>query len=304
MISLRQIRYFMTVCQVGKISVAAAELNVSASAVSAAIKDLQELVGVTLVERHRHGVCPTPEGRRFLRHCTAIMGSVAVAMEDFPAHRTPVSGTLKLGVTVTIAGYFLSSPLSRFSRAYRGITLEIHEFKRAELEQQLIRGDLDIALMLVSNLERSDTLAAETLIRSRRRLWTHAGHRLAGQSLTTLAEIAKEPYVQLTVDDARQTTATYWTNHGLAPRIWFATDSVEAIRSMVAKGRGVTILSDMLYRPWSLEADRIECIDIQDAVPSMDIGLAWNAARPLSEPALAFREYCRSEVALRNLPAI
>lgn len=302
MISLRQIRYFMTVCQVRKISVAAAELNVSASAVSAAIKDLQELVGVKLIERHRHGVYPTPEGQRFLSHCSTIMGSVAVALEDFPANRGPVSGPLRLGVTVTIAGYFLSSPLSRFSRAYRGIRVEIHEFTRPELESRLAKGELDIALMLVSNLERFETIAAETLIRSRRRLWTPAGHRLTRQPSVTLAEIAREPYIQLTVDDARRTTATYWTQHGLAPQIWFATDSVEAIRSMVAKGRGVTILSDMLYRPWSLEAERIESVDIRDEVPSMDIGLAWNAGRPLGEPALAFREYCRSEVALRNLP--
>ena len=304
MISLRQIKYFITVCQLRKINVAASELNVSASAVSSAIKDLQDFVGVKLIERHRRGVYPTPEGQRFLRHCNTIMASVAIALEDIPKNKLSVSGKLKLGVTVTIAGYFLSSPLSRFSRAYRGIEVEIHEYNRPELEDRLICGELDIALMLVSNLGRADRIASEILIRSPRRLWTQAGHRLSGKSSVTLNEIAREPYIQLMIDDAKRTTQTYWADYGVEPNISFATESVEAVRSMVATGRGVTILSDMLFRPWSLEAERIESTDISDVVPPMDIGLAWNTKTPLSDPAVAFQEYCRSEVMLRNITSV
>ena len=56
----------------------------------------------------------------------------------------------------------------------------------------------------------------------------------------------------------------------------FNTSSVEAVRSMVADGIGVTILSDMVYRPWSLEGQRIELRSIVDEIPTMDVGLAWN----------------------------
>ena len=300
MISFRQIKYFITVCQVRKINVAASQLNVSASAVSSAIKDLQDMVGVKLIERHRRGVYPTPEGQRFLHHCNTIMASVAIAMQDIPKNRLTVSGKLRLGVTVTIAGYFLSSPLARFARAYRGIEVEVLEFKRPELEERLIKGDLDIALMLVSTLHHKDKISSETLVRSPRRLWTQAGHRLSGKSEVTLKEIAREPYIQLMIDDAKHTTMEYWSHYGVEPKIKFATESVEAVRSMVATGRGVTILSDMVFRPWSLEAERIETVDIKDDVPPMDIGLAWNAGTQLSEQALAFREYCHSEVKLRH----
>jgi len=301
LISLRQIKYFITVCQVRKINAAASELNVSASAVSSAIKDLQDFVGVKLIERHRRGVYPTPEGQRFLRHCNTIMASVAVALEDIPKNTLSVSGKLRLGVTVTIAGYFLSSPLARFSRAYRGIEIEVLEFDRVELERQLIDGNLDIALMLVSNLGQLDKLSSETLIRSPRRLWTPAGHRLAGKSTVSLMDVAREPYIQLMIDDAKRTTQNYWAKYDFKPNIQFATQSVEAVRSMVATGRGVTVLSDMLFRPWSLETERIVSIDLKEAIPPMDIGLAWSPNRPLSDQALVFREYCRTEVTLRNI---
>jgi len=300
MISLRQIKYFITVCEVMKINEAAAQLNVSASAISSALKDLQERVGVPLLERHRRGVYPTPAGKRFLQHCNAIMASVAIAMEDMPDDKEPVSGKLRLGVTVTIAGYFLSSPVSRFTRANRGIEIEIFEFEREELEQKVISGELDIALMLVSNLGDMKRIKHEVLIRSRRRLWTQAGHRLSAKSSVTLEDVSREPYIQLLVDDAKTTTQTYWESYNLRPDIQFATRSVEAIRSMVATGRGVTILSDMLFRPWSLDAERIESVVVSDKVPTMDIGLVWSAERKLSGPAKVFHEYCLSEVALRK----
>jgi DNA-binding transcriptional LysR family regulator len=300
LISLRQIKYFITVCQVMKINEAASQLNVSASAVSSALKDLQERVGVPLLERHRRGVYPTPAGKRFLLHCNSIMASLSIAMEDIPKNNLSISGNLRLGVTITIAGYFLSAPLSRFTRANRGIEVEVFEFERDVLEQKIISGELDIALMLVSNLGDMERIEHEILIRSRRRLWTQAGHRLSIKSNVTLQDISREPYIQLLVDDAKKTTQTFWDDHNQKPDIRFATKSVEAIRSMVATGRGVTILSDMLFRRWSLDAERIESVKISDKIPTMDIGLVWSAERRLSDPAKVFQEYCQSEVALRK----
>ena len=60
-------------------------------------------------------------------------------------------------------------------------------------------------------------------------------------------------------------------------------------------GSGVTILSDMVYRPWSLEGDRIEARDIVDNVPTMDVGLAWAKDRHLSKSARSFIEFCLME---------
>ncbi|QGX99575.1 LysR family transcriptional regulator [Roseovarius faecimaris] len=300
MISLRQIKYFITVCQVMKINEAAAQLNVSASAVSSALKDLQEQVGTPLLERHRRGVLPTPAGKRFLQHCNSIMASVTMAMEDTPKNKPKISGKLKLGVTVTIAGYFLSTPLSRFIRANRGIDIEIHEYERETLEEMVISGELDVALMLVSNLHNKAQIKHETLVRSRRRLWVQAGHRLTQKPEITLEDVAREPYIQLLVDEAQTTTQTYWEKHGLVPKTIFETTSVEAIRSQIAIGRGVTILSDMLYRSWSLDAERIESITLANDIPTMDIGIIRSADRKLTGPARVFFDYCKSEVAFRK----
>jgi DNA-binding transcriptional LysR family regulator len=145
--------------------------------------------------------------------------------------------------------------------------------------------------MLVSNLQDRKRLAYETLIRSRRRLWLPVEHRLLSAAAITLEDVAAEPYVMLTVDEANQTASRYWKPTGLRPTTVFTTSSVEAVRSMVADGMGVTVLSDMVYRPWSLEGQRIELRNVVADIPTMDVGLAWNHARSQSPAARTFHEF-------------
>lgn len=60
---------------------------------------------------------------------------------------------------------------------------------------------------------------------------------------------------------------------------------------MVADGLGVTILSDMVYRPWSLEGQRIELRSVAADIPTMDVGLAWNSERPQAPATRTFHAF-------------
>ena len=79
MLSLKQVRYFIATADAGQVSQAAVELNVSQSAVTAAIKQLEEQVGVQLFKRLTTGVSLTAEGARFLQHARNIMAAVTAA---------------------------------------------------------------------------------------------------------------------------------------------------------------------------------------------------------------------------------
>lgn len=96
-------------------------------------------------------------------------------------------------------------------------------------------------------------------------------------------EIATEDYIMLTVDEAAQTAMRYWSRTGYSPKVKLRTASTEAVRSMVANGERVTILSDTVYRPWSLEERRIGTVQTDIPAPSMDIGPAWRRGRDISD---------------------
>lgn len=83
----------------------------------------------------------------------------------------------------------------------------------------------------------------------------------------------------------------HWEQPHQQPNVRVRTSSVEAVRSMVANGSGVAILSDLVHRPWSLEGKRIETVTVTDAVAPMSVGLARNRERDLSPAMQAFRAY-------------
>lgn len=289
--SLKQIRYFVAAAETGQVSQAAVDLNVSQSAVTAAIKQLEAGLQVRLFERHSNGVTLSHPGHRFLQHARNILAAVDEAARASQDARSDVSGPLCLGVTYTVAGYFLPAHLSRFQRSFPGVEVVLREAPRSEIEQALAAGDLDLAVLLTSNLENAEALVSETLLRSRRHLWLPLEHPLLHAERIGLEQVAAEPYIMLTVDEAATTAQRYWDRTPHRPKEIFRTSSVEAVRSMVASGMGVTILSDMVYRPWSLEGQRIETRAIEDQVPSMDVGVAWRRGARLAAPARSFLDY-------------
>ena len=290
-LSLRQVRYFIAAAESGQVSQAAVALNVSQSAVTAAIKGLEQTLETRLFDRHAAGVSLTYEGHQFLQHARNIVAAVNQATRAPRSARESASGRIRIGVTYTVAGYFLPPHLARFARVFPDIDIELTEAARLHIEDAMTSGELDIGVLLVSNLENSAEIASETLIRSRRRLWLPTEHPLLSAETVSLEDVAKEPYVMLTVDEARHTALRYWEGTRFRPREIFRTSSVEAVRSMVATGMGVTVLSDMVYRPWSLEGQRIETRTLVDPVPTMDVGLAWKRDATLTAATQAFYEY-------------
>lgn len=208
----------------------------------------------------------------------------------------PLVGTVRIGVTYTVSGYILPRHQMRFQASFPGITIELFEAPREVLECALADGALDLALMLVSNVRDNAVLARETLLRSPRRLWLAPQHPLVRAERVQLAGIASYPYVMLTIDEANDTSMRYWSQAALEPKTIFRTSSVEAVRSMVAGGMGIAILSDLIYRPWSHEGQRIETRVIEDQVPTMDVGLVWRRDTRMPEAAKAFRDYLRFAV--------
>lgn len=290
MLSLRQIRYFIAVADSEQVSAAATQLGISQSAVTLAIKDLEETLGVTLFTRRAGGVSLTQEGQNFRAHAENIETAVADAVGSMQRNLPDLSGKIRLGVTYTASGYVLFPLLSRFRRTNPGIDFELVEAPRLQLENMLARKEIDIAFMLVSNLSRPDRFRSKVLKKSPRHLWLSSAHPLTLKETVTMAEVAAQPYVFFQADESNKASRRFWQEAGYEPNVVFETGSLEAVRSMVATGNAVTILSDLVYRPWSLDGGRVERRAIAEGVPSMDVGIAWRHGYRFSPAESRFRD--------------
>lgn len=290
-LSFRQIRYFIATAEAGQVSLAATNLAISQSAVTTAIKTLEETVGASLFERTPHGMELTDAGRRFLAQAYEIQHKLEEATQLNLVHRE-VRGTLTIAATYTVIGYFLPIHFERLRRQFPEVDIQVHELHRESAEEGLLNNRYDLAVLLTSNINNPE-LVTEKLLSSQRRLWVPSRHRLLGNDSVGLEEVVEEDYIMLTVDEASNTSLKYWSQTPFLPRVILRTSSVEAVRSLVANGQGVAILSDMVHRPWSLEGRRIETITLRDPVPSMDVGLAWRRNAEFNPAMRAFRNYFR-----------
>lgn len=271
--NLRHLKYFVATAESGQVSRAASNLSISQSSVTGAIKDLEASLGAKLFVRTSQGMELTNAGREFLSSSREILEKVDEA-KLLTKRRSEVRGQIALAASYTVLGYFLPYHIDRLARLHPGLEVHLSEMNRESIEDGLLSNRFDLAVLLTSNVINPD-IESETLLRSPRRLWVPNGHPFLQGRKASFEEIAQEDYVMLTIDEAAHTTMKYWSKTGFQPKTRFRTSSVEAVRSMVANGQGVTILSDMVYRPWSLEGKRLETLSTDIEPPTMDVGLAW-----------------------------
>ncbi|MBP0632967.1 MULTISPECIES: LysR family transcriptional regulator [unclassified Cupriavidus] len=296
--TLKQIQHFVAIAETGQVSRAAQRCNVSQSSMTASLKTLEDAVGATLFSRHAAGVKLTAAGIRFLRHAQQIDVAVREAVTAAAVTPAALTGVVRLGVTETITAYVLPKLLPALEQKFPGLELQILERPRGDIEAHIQAGKLDLALLLVSNLPEMDHVGCETLLRSARQLWGHPDHPLMQLEEIRLSDVARHDYILLDMDEHIATVIKYWGQYGLAPSVRLQSCSIEAVRSLVASGRGVSILSDLVYRPWSLEGQRILRRSLTDRVPSMDVGLIWRLDAGADPQMQSLREFLR--VALRE----
>jgi DNA-binding transcriptional LysR family regulator len=265
--SLRQIRYFLAVAENGSVSKAAAQLHTSQSTITEALKDLEADLGVRLLERQARGLDLTHKGQFFRRHAERIWQDVQDARGALATTGSEVAGRVTLGVTSLVAGYVLADLLTRFTRAFPGINVNLVEDSHDYLEHLLLNGEIDLALVTTSGLHNPESLAADELDTFRYRVWVPSGHPLASRKLVDLAAISEFPQITLNIGEIDEVADQFWRGAGVKPHTAFRTGSVEAVRSLVAAGVGVAILPDLLFRPWSLDGHRLEAIRVSAQLP-------------------------------------
>jgi DNA-binding transcriptional LysR family regulator len=294
--TLRQLQYFTAVARTGQISLAAAQAHVTQSTMTAAIAELERVLGTLLFERSRSGVTLTYEGHLFLQHAQAVIEAATDAARHPFRDRSTVSGTLELAASYTVLGYFLMPFIAKFQKLYPEVRIVPVERDREHIEAGIESGELELAVALTSNLPEAKRLQRRVLARSRRQLWVAANHPLAALSQALLEDVLPYPYILPAVDEGDVAAMRYWSEAGMQPESFLRTTSMEAVREMVALGLGVTILSDMVFRPWSLDGRRIQTVPLKNPIPPMEVGLVWRKGHRLGPVASALCKYLEVSV--------
>lgn len=295
--TLKQFRYFLAVSETGSVASAARMINIAQSALTRSILELESTLGMAVFERTPKGMELTQAGHRFQASARKVISAVAEAGMVDRGRPEALTGSLTIGVTSLVAGYYLAELFARFQRSHPSVRVTVVEDTPQFLEHLLVNGEVDLAIMVSNALGDPQALVVETLTSSPSRVWMASSHALAARAELTLADCAATPQIVLEADRVESVLRAVWSRHGLHPDVVLRTSSLEAVRSLVGVGAGIALLPDFLYRPWTLDADHIEVRTLRDAVPSIDVGLVWRRGTRTRDVVSEFIEVAREQSA-------
>jgi LysR family hydrogen peroxide-inducible transcriptional activator len=279
MITLRQLRYLEALAETLHFGNAADICAVSQPALSMQIRELEDELEVSLVERRKSGVELTEQGEEIVRRGRTILASVRDLL-DYAKHRERVlSGSLKLGVIPSIAPYLLPEALPELQRRFPDLNLQLRETITETLVHELGSGALDLILValpiedpeletlhlfddkfVLASHARKDRKrmrgAALDILAHERLLLLEEGHCLRDQALS---------FCRLVTPEARES---------------FGASSLATVVQMVAHGYGITLLPEMAVASEVHDRKDIRLSRFAAPEPKREIGLAWRKTSP------------------------
>lgn len=288
-ITFKQLRYFEALARHTHFGRAADACAISQPALSMQIKELEDELGTTLIDRGARQIRLTNFGEAFALRVRDILRSVDELGELARASQDGLVGRLRIGIIPTIAPYLLPTIIGKLNHAYKDLDIHVRETLTPKLIQELSDGRIDTAIVALPVSEPSFTEVALfeenfMLVRSSkdsnkpvpesetlhemRLLLLEEGHCFRDQALSFCGVPSARP--------------------------WDGLDgsSLSTLVQMVGVGLGVTLLPEMAVAVETRSAS-VSVATFQDPQPSRTIGMIWRKTSPLAAQLVSLSELIR-----------
>jgi DNA-binding transcriptional LysR family regulator len=233
---------FHAVAQAGGISRGAERLRVSQPAVSKQLKELEDSLGVRLLERLPRGSRLTDGGRilaQYVQRMAALEEEAARAIEEF---RGLKRGRLAVGASTTIGAYLLPQVFGEFHRQHPGIELQLEIANTQTIQHQLMEGLVEIGL--TEGVIEAEHLDSEVFQEDELVAIAPRGHPLLKKRNVTTRELCDEPFVlREEGSGTRAVVEQALSKRGISVKPVLSLAGTEAIKRVVIAGVGIAIVS-------------------------------------------------------------
>src|SRR5436305_325945 len=233
---LRSLHYFVRIAELGSIPRAAAHLHVAQPALTRHVQRLEEELNVALFPRANRGGRLTEAGQKLLDGAARILRDLERTGDEIRAQDAHPSGKIILGITPTLCPVLVPELFGRMRRDYPMIELKVMHAGMVRLEEFIIDGRVDLALL--SELSRSRLILSTRLAEEEMVLVTRPGTRAAAP--VTNDELRQIPLIL--GDGLRAAMDALLAGFGVELKVEIEINDHETMRLMVQQGVGATIL--------------------------------------------------------------
>lgn len=260
--SLKQLRYFVTIADCGKVADAAKQLHISQPALSAALAQLEDIWDTQLFIRHKaQGVSLTASGELLLQHTRHLLQQ-AYSLDDYARGlNEQVVGDIKIGCFSTLGPLYIPQLLQQAQRDYPELNIQVLEGDLDKLESHLLSGQLELALSY--GLDRHDRIHHEPITECSPYVLLPESHALCEFESLSLEQLYEEPFILLDLPHSGDYFLSLFQQIGHQPSIAYRSRNFEMIRCMVASGHGFSLLNQKPLSDQAYNGGKLRMIPLQ-----------------------------------------
>ena len=241
-VTLRQLRTFKTVADLTSFSLAAQRLKLSQPSVSYQVKELEETLGLPLLDRLGKRVQLTEAGTvlyAYARRMLDVLDEATIAIEEM---RGIKRGSLRVGASTTVGIYLLPAALGAFKKLHPGLVISLEIGTRERVQEQVLRNELDLAV--VGPALKDPELAIIPFLSDELVVVAPAGHALAEKRGLTLKDLAGQPFIMREASSgSRWSLEKAARKSGAKLSVAMELGSNGAIKHAVESGLGLAVIS-------------------------------------------------------------
>lgn len=286
-VELKQLEYFIVLCQELHFTRAAEKLGIAQPSLSQQIALLEHEVGMPLFNRIGKKNILTDAGKTLLQHSYNVFHEISQARAAISELQGLERGTLKIGSLLTVVNYLLPPTVIGFHNAYPNVELSVQGLRTGDIYKGLLQNKLDLGIVFLP-LEHED-LEAIPIFKENLALAVPIDHPFAQKEFVTLQILNDTPSILLPETYfLRQVINEQCRSLNFTPKPVLEMTTMESIIQMVSKGVGVTILPKA-YLDY-IDNIHIKTIPIQDPVITTQIGIAYRKNKHLCAASHVFME--------------
>ncbi len=293
---LQDLHVLMAVVRAGSMRKAAAHLNTTQPSISRSIAELEDTIGVRLLDRSRQGIEPTEYGRALLDGGAAMFDELRQAVNNIEFLADPAAGDVRIGCPSFLAASFVSAVIDRVSQRYPRIAFHLVTTPQETLNRELRERNVDLLITPRLHLYADDQFGFETLYDNSYVVVAGAQNPWVRRRRIELAELVNETWVLPTPESsvlgavAKEAFRTSGIDY---PRATVSTVVTEARISLLSSGRFLTILPITALR-FSTERSKVRVLPVELPMARVPVGIVTLKNRTLSPVAKLFIEHARA----------
>lgn len=282
--NLNQIYYFTELVKEGNFTRAAEKMYISQSALSKSIKQLEDELGIQLVDRSVYRFKLTPEGETFYENGKKALANIEDELSRLKDSVNIIKGKVVVGIPPVLGTTYFSSVIYNYRNLYPDINLSVLEVGANTVKDMIDAGEADIGVVILPFRHKGFHLFP--VVASENMLIVSSEHPLANRKSVSIKELENEKFIMLnktfTINDR---IVEKCHENGFEPKIGFESSQWDFVVDMVAQNQGITILPPDIFSRFS--TNNISIVKLKESF-KWEIAIIAKEDKYLSQPIKLF----------------